>query len=69
MFILIKDDFFFQDIMIESEIIASGSAKGVLLGKHYNRAIQIHKLLYEAMQTLRLEAFDKSLTTEEKMKA
>ena len=54
--------------MIESEIIASGSVKGILSGKHYNRAIRIHKLLYEAMERLRVEAFDKSLTTEEKTK-
>ena len=50
--------------MIESEIIASGSVKGVLSGKHYNRAMRIHKLLFEAMERLRLEAFAKSLTTE-----
>ena len=54
--------------MIESEIIASGSLKGVLSGKHYNRAMRVHKLLFEAMERLRLEAFAKSLTTEEKSK-
>ena len=54
--------------MIESEIIASGSLKGVLTGKHYNRAMRVHKLLFEALERLRLEAFAKSLTTEEKAK-
>ena len=36
--------------MIESEIIASGSVKGVLSGKHYNRAMRVHKLLIEPME-------------------
>lgn len=55
--------------MIESEIIASGSVKGVLSGKHYNRAMRVHKLLIEPMERyMRLEVFDKSLTTEKKTK-
>ena len=52
--------------MIESEIVAPGSVKGVLSGKHYNRCIRAHKLIYEAMERLRLQAFEKSLTTTEK---
>jgi hypothetical protein len=52
--------------MIESEIVAPGSVKGVLSGKHYNRSIQAHKMVYEAMERLRLQAFEKSLTTSEK---
>jgi hypothetical protein len=65
---LIEDDLLLEDIMIESEIIASGCVKGILSGKHYNRAMRIHKLLYEAMERLCLEAFVKSLTTEKKAK-
>ena len=56
----------FKDIMIESEIIAPGSVKGVLTRKHYNRSIRAHKLIYEALERLRWEAFEKSLTTAEK---
>ena len=52
--------------MIESEIVAPGSMKSVLSGKHYNRSIRAHKIIYEAMQRLRLEAFEKSLPTKEK---
>ena len=51
----------FQDIMIESDIVAAGSVNGVLSGKHYNRSIRAHKLIYEAMQRLRVKAFLKSL--------
>ena len=52
--------------MIESEIIAPGSVKGVLTGKHYNRSIRVHKVIYEALKRLRWEEFEKSLTTAEK---
>ena len=52
--------------MVESEIVALGSIKSVLSGKHYNRSIRAHKIIYEAMQRLPLEAFEKSLPTKEK---
>ena len=52
--------------MIESEIIAPGSVKGVLTGKHYNRSIRVRKVIYEALERLRWEAFEKSMTTAEK---
>ena len=42
--------------MIESEIVAPGSVKGVLSGKHYNRSIRAHKMVYEALERLRLQA-------------
>lgn len=32
--------------MIESEIVAQGSINGVLTGKHYNRCIRAHKIVY-----------------------
>ena len=47
--------------MIESEIVTHGSVKGVLSGKQYNRSVRAHKLIYEALQRMRLEAFTKSL--------
>lgn len=46
-----------QDVFIESGIISEGSVKGVLTGKHYNRSVFCHKILYEAMQRLRFDAF------------
>ena len=52
--------------MIESEIVAVGSVKGVLSGKHYNRCIHTHLAIFEAMERLRLDSFEKSLTTAEK---
>ena len=46
-----------QDVFIEFGIISEGSVKGVLTGKHYNRSVFCHKILYEAMQRLRFDAF------------
>ena len=42
---------------MESGIVSEGSIKGVLSGKHYNRSVLCHKVMYEALQRLRLEAF------------
>ena len=53
--------------MIESEIVAPGSLKAVLSGKHYNRCIRAHKLIYEAMERLRFQAFEKTLSTLKKV--
>ena len=46
-----------HDVFIESDIISEGSVKGVLTCKHYNRSVFCHKILYEAMQRLRFDAF------------
>ena len=45
------------DILIESGLLGSGSINGVIEGKHYNRAIRIHKVAYEALHQLRWEVF------------
>ncbi len=55
-----------QDIFIESEIVAQGSLNGVFSGKHYNRCIRAHKLVYEALERLRFEAFLDGQTTLQK---
>lgn len=35
------------DILVESGIVGSGSVNGVLEGKHYNRALRTHKVLFD----------------------
>ena len=52
--------------MIESEIVAPGSLKGVLSGKHYNRCVRAHKMIFEAMERLRFQAFEETLSNLEK---
>ena len=42
-----------EDLIVEAEIVASGSVKKVLEGKHYNRAMRMHKIVYEALWRLR----------------
>ena len=49
-----------QDIIIESGLVAEGSANGVLCGRQYNRSIRMHKIVSEAMEHLRWQAFIKS---------
>ena len=41
-----------KDICIESGLVAEGSVNGVIDGKQYNRAIRVHKCIYEALMRL-----------------
>ena len=51
-------------MLIESGLVSEGSITGVLSGKHYNRSIASHKIIYEALQRLRFEAFVETLEDE-----
>ena len=55
-----------QDILIESEVVATGSINGVLNGHHYNRSMRAHKLLYESLQRIRFTTFLDSLPPQER---
>ena len=54
-----------HDICIESGVVAEGSVKGVLEGKMYNRAIRVHKLVYESMMRLIWEQFMSQMEVDE----
>ena len=45
------------DIIIESNVIAEGPSDKVLSGKHYNRSVRFHKLMFEACVRLIWESF------------
>ena len=45
------------EIVIESGVCASGSLEKVLAGKHYNRALRVHKLMNEGLERLLLDKF------------
>ncbi|XP_056090913.1 uncharacterized protein LOC130070521 [Rhinichthys klamathensis goyatoka] len=47
----------FQDVMIEAEVVAAGSVEGVISGHQYNRSMRVHKLMCEALQRLRWQAY------------
>ena len=51
-------------MLIESDLVSEGLIAGVLSGKHYNRSIASHKIIYEALQRLRFEAFVQTLEDE-----
>lgn len=50
-----------EEIIIESAICASGSKQEVMHGKHYNRALRVNKLVFEALERLLLQAFESRL--------
>lgn len=54
-----------SNIFIESGIVAEGSVNGVLNGKHYNRSIRCHKLVFEALSRLLWNAFFNSMPADE----
>ena len=47
----------FQDVIVEAEVVAAGSLEGVISGHHYNRSMRTHKLMCEALQRLRWQAY------------
>ena len=59
----------FQDIPVEAEVIALGSIKGVMPGKHYNRVMRSHKIMFEALQRMRFQAFLSSLNEDHRADA
>ena len=46
-----------EEVLIESGICASGSIEQVLTGKHYNRALLVHKVVYEALERILLQVY------------
>ena len=51
-----------RNVAVQSEIIAEGSVDSVLNGKHYNRAVRLHKIICEAIAQLLVEDFEHSLS-------
>ena len=50
-----------SEIVIEAGVCASGSLDKVMSGKHFNRALLVHKVMLEALERLLLEKFEQSL--------
>ena len=46
-----------RDLCVESGVIAEGSIAGVMEGRKYNRAVRLHKLVYEALMRLAWKSF------------
>lgn len=45
------------DILVQAEVLAEGSANGIIDGKHFNRCKRIHPLLSGALQMLHFNQF------------
>ena len=63
---IFKIFYLLQDILIESELVAPGSINGVLSGKHYNRSVRSHKVIFEALLRLLFQQNLNSLTPQQK---
>ena len=48
-----------RDVLIEADVLASGSVDAVLERRHYNRGLRVHKLVSEALKRMRWAAFRK----------
>ena len=46
-----------RDLSVESGVIAEGAISGVMVGRKHNRAVRLHKLVYEAMMRLAWNGF------------
>ena len=42
----------FTDILLEANLMSSGSMTGVLSGKNFNRTTKCHKVMFEALHRL-----------------
>lgn len=43
-----------EDVLLKSGLISGGSLAGVMQGKHYDQALDCHKVLLEALEELLL---------------
>ena len=50
-----------RQLLIEAEVVSSGSVNAVLDGKHYKRAVRAHLITAEAPEQLRWRQFEESL--------
>jgi hypothetical protein len=48
----------FEETVINSGVCASGSIHQVMSGKHYNRAVRVHKLMVDAIGRLLIDSFN-----------
>ena len=47
----------FQEILLESGLMSSGSMKDVMTGKNYDRSLHCHKTMLECLERLLFDAF------------
>ena len=55
-----------KDLCIEATLIRISSVESMIRGKQYNRRVRALKMVYEALQRLKIEAFERWLKDEQK---
>ena len=50
-----------RELAVQSDVVAEGSVDKALSGKQYNRAVRLHKCVYEALMRLLLKEFQSSV--------
>jgi len=50
-----------KDLVIEAEILPKGSTVSSLSSPHYNKAIRVHKYVYESLMRCKIRSFEKWL--------
>ena len=56
-----------KDLIVEATVVGPSSADSTLKGKMYNRGMRVLKTVYEALQRLKMDAFENWLKTKEKL--
>ena len=49
------------DLPVESGVVGQSACEVVMAGKHYNRALRLHKLVFEAIWHLKWKVFENGL--------
>ena len=50
-----------SDLLVDAGVVGPSACRAALSGKHYNRAIRMHKLAFEALWQCRWEVFERTL--------
>ena len=53
-----------RELAVQSDVVAESSIDKVISVKHYNRAVRLHKTVYEALMRVLMQEFQSSLTDE-----
>ena len=51
-----------RELALQSDVVAECSREKVISGKHYNRAVRLHKIVYEALMRVLIQQLESSLT-------
>lgn len=58
------DDAGNRELAVQSDVVVEGSMDKVISGKHYNRSMRLHKIVYEGLMRVLIQEFESSLTDE-----